>query len=99
MSRAATLVVAAALVTLATGSWGRAAVFTYQEGVGGYTHDATQARENEPTNVLGASTTLDIGKIQEAPPDGDTTNDSYRIYLGYDLTGIPAGSVITSVSL
>ena len=91
------IVIAAAAVTLLAAAHVRADVITYQEGVGGYTHDATQARENEDSVVFGASATLDIGKITDG--DASTTDDSYRIYLGYDLTGIPAGSVITDVTL
>src|SRR5688572_11446035 len=99
MTRIATLAAAASsAVVLGACAAADAAVISYQEGVGGYTHDATQARENEPANVFGALSTLDIGKIT-AGADANVTNDSYRIYLGYDLTGIPAGSVITSVSL
>jgi hypothetical protein len=77
-----------AIVAIAMSQRAGGDVVTYQEGANGYSHDASQTRQTNPDFVHNNGWKLDIGTI----------SGGYRLFLGYDLIGLPA-SMITSVTL
>jgi hypothetical protein len=69
----------------------QAILATYQEGVAGYTHDASIAFNTDPNTAGDAGWNLNVGAIGSGV--------IRRSYLGFDLTGIPMGAFITNVTL
>lgn len=69
-----------------------AAVMTYQEDAGGYEHVAAELRETSAAPYYPDGPGFNVGYY-------DLTTKRMRAVMGFDLTGIPNGSVITSVTL
>lgn len=81
-----------AMLTLGCNHGAEALLATYQEGVGGYTMDAAQARQGDPTNPHDTGWNLTVGGLSGGTP-------AARSYLGFNLTGIPITATITNITL